>query len=240
MSDENKAQMDPEKMAKIDAAIARANAAKAAGGTAAAPSGESVEDRAKRLTAERAQKQAEKDKERDEKRAARQVELDKQRAERKVAREEKRNARIAELAARKPAHLSKVEKAEANLPQMSDAAKEIFDLAKDLDRTDVEVLAAHLGFMARKNATLQATGANLKINMPVKVIGGQARYIGATGVVSKVQRIRCFVTLDDSGKEIYLFTSDVEVTGEAPTEAPVASASATASADEHTQEAAAT
>jgi hypothetical protein len=240
MTDETTKITDPEKMARIDAAIARANAAKTTGGTVSAAPGETAEDRAKRLATERAAKSAEKDVEREKKRAERQVELDKQRAERKQARETKREARLAELAARKPAHLSKVEKAAANLPEMSEAAKEVFELASGLNRTDTEVLAAHLGFLARKNATMQATTASLKVGMPCRVIGGQAKYIGHAGVVSKVQRIRCFVTLEENGKEIYLFTSDVEVTGEAPAEAPVTSTSPAVSADEASSAAATT
>lgn len=206
MSEEKKT-VDAERIAKIDAAIARANAAKAAGATAGVP-GETAEDRAKRLTADRAQMQVKKDQERDAKRAERQVELEKMREQRKLDREAKRLVKDAELASRKPAHLSKVEKAAANLPPMNEDTQLVFDEAKKLNRTDIEILASHLSFESRKSATLQAAGSNLKVGQEVVVISGQARYIGRSGVVTKVQRIRCFVQLDGD-KEIYLFTSDV-------------------------------
>lgn len=206
---EQKQQMDAERMKKIDAALARAKAQKEAVGANQGNPGESIEDRTKRLAAERTQRQEEKDKDREARRQERQAELDKQRAERKQARDQKREARLAELAQRKPAHLSKVEKAAANLPPMNEETQAVFDAASKLNRTDIEILASHLSFEARKNATLQATSANLKVGMQVTVISGQARFIGQTGTVTKVQRIRCFVQLDESGKEIYLFTSDV-------------------------------
>lgn len=219
---EQKQQMDAERMKKIDAALARAKAQKEAAGANQGNPGESIEDRTKRLAAERTQRQEEKDKDREARRQERQAELDKQRAERKQARDQKREARLAELAQRKPAHLSKVEKAAANLPPMNEETQAVFDAASKLNRTDIEILASHLSFEARKNATLQATSANLKVGMQVTVIGGQARFIGQTGTVTKVQRIRCFVQLDEMGKEIYLFTSDV-----APNEEVAAVAEAT-------------
>lgn len=207
MSEEKKP-MDAERMKKIDEAIKRAQAQKAAGGVAA-PAGESVEERAKRLAAERTLKVKEKDEEREAKRLARQAEIERLRAERKAERDKKREEKLASAIDRGPAHISKVEKAAANLPPMNEDTQLIFDEAKKLRPTDIEVLAAHLAFEARKTATIAASTSNLKVGQQVTIIGGQPRYIGQSGTVTKVQRIRCFVQLDSNGKEIYLFTSNV-------------------------------
>jgi hypothetical protein len=147
----------------------------------------------------------------DEQKAERQAAKDAQKAEKKVAREAKREAKLAEKAAsRKPAHMAKVARAAAKLPVLADRAAELYnDITSGLSRDQVTALSLHLAHFNRVMATASAASVKLEPGMQVTITGGDPRFVGQTGVVSKAQRIRAYVTVEGFKKDIYVFTSDV-------------------------------
>lgn len=180
--------------AALKAALAR-KAAKAAGGAkTAAPSAKP----AKATDAEREAKKA-------------QIEAD--RKARKEAKEAERAEKLALAQAnRKPAHMSKVEKAAERLPRLEGTAEHLFtDATANLSRDQVTALALHLQHFNRAQATERALTAKLEVGANVRITGGDPRFIGLTGELSKVQRIRCYCTVPGLDRDVYLFTSDVTV-----------------------------
>jgi hypothetical protein len=136
-------------------------------------------------------------------------------AQKLADREAKRAAREAARAARparKAAHLSKVEKAAAALPTLSSDATRIFNVVTaELAGPDLISLARHLEHHLRVQRTLAAT-ANTEapaIGTTVTITGGDPRYIGLSGTVDRINRIRCYVSVPGRAKPVYLFTSDV-------------------------------
>lgn len=196
---------------KIDAAIKAAEARKAAkaaaGGEvtkAAKPSkpakGDKVEKPAKAAKADDAE------------RAAKKAQIEADRAERKAKKEAERAAKVAEKAAnRKPAHMSKVEKAAEKLPVLAETAQVLFgDATANLSRDQVAALALHLQHFNRVKATERALNTKIEAGMTVRIVGGDPRYVGKVGTIEKAQRIRCYVEVDGLTKPVYCFTSDVE------------------------------
>lgn len=179
-------------VADIDAAIAKAKAGKKS---------ESKETKAPKAKLT------------DEEKAAKKQEQEAQRAKAKAEREALRAAKKAEKdAARKSPHMSKVDKAAAKLPVLSQESTDLFtEVTTNFSRDQIAALALHLQHFNRTKATEQALGQKVKAGDTVKVIGGDPKYIGLTGTVAKSQRIRCYVTIAGFKKDVYLFTSEVEV-----------------------------
>lgn len=130
-------------------------------------------------------------------------------------------ARAAERAARKAAkqaqakptaHMTKVEKAGARLPSLGAVAQSTFDeVVRTLNSEQRGALALHIQHFNRVQATTRAlTSGDLKVGQLVRITGGDPKYIGMTGAVETLRRIRCFVTVPGAKKPVYLFTSDVE------------------------------
>jgi membrane protein involved in colicin uptake len=181
-------------VADVDSAIAQARSgakAKIAREAGAKRPRLSAEDKAQRDQAKEAERLA-------------------QKASRDEARAQKKQLKDAD---RKPAHMSKVDKAAARLPALFGNAQEIFnDVTSNLGRDQVAALASHLVHFNRVKATERALGQKISTGDSVKIIGGSdTRYIGQSGTVSKSQRIRCYVDVVGAKKPIYLFTSDVEL-----------------------------
>lgn len=183
----------------IDAAIKSAKEKK---GTK--PAKEATETKRPRLT--------------DEEKKARDEQRAKERAEAKAKRDEVRAAKKQEKElAKQPAHMSKVSKAAERLPELDETALNLFNEATvNLSASGLAALAAHIQHFNRTKATERALTQKVGEGDTVKVISGDPRYIGKTGEVTKVQRIRCYVNVDPSKKPIYLFTSDVEVVKASP------------------------
>ena len=150
-------------------------------------------------------------------REQKQAQLKEERAARKANREAKKaeNAakREAEEAARRgSSHMKKVEAARSKLPKMEDATKAFFsELASKLDVQQLVALAEHLRFQARLTSTKQAPAKAIPIGTSVRIVNGEARYIGKVGTVTKSQRLRTFVSVPGFNREAYVFTADVEV-----------------------------
>lgn len=192
---------------RIDAAINAAKAKKQKKDKPATTEASTEKSARPRLTAEQKA-------ERDAKREA-------DKAQRKADRDAKRAAKQAErAAARKPAHMSKVEKAAAKLPALSTEAQAFFnDVSVNLAGSDLAALALHIQHFNRVHATERALAQKVEAGSKVKIVGGDPRFIGMEGTVTKAQRIRCYVEVAAAKKPVYLFTSDVEVTAAAPAQA---------------------
>lgn len=161
--------------------------------------------------------------------AERTIERETAKAQKRAAREEKKSAKAAAKAEaqankvaiggvedgnRQPAHLAKVAKAKSALPVLSERGQQIFNEATvALPAAEISALATNLQFFNREQATVRAASGTVKLNVGdrVRITGGDPKFSGQEGVVSKVQRIRAYVTVVGSTKEAYVFTSDVEV-----------------------------
>jgi len=107
--------------------------------------------------------------------------------------------------------MKKVTKAAEKLGTLNDAAQLIFsDATSNLAASQVAILALHLQHFNRVKATERALNQKIEAGQTVQIVGGDPRFIGKTGTVTKAQRIRCYVTVEGSSKPIYLFTSDVQ------------------------------
>ena len=222
----------------LDIAIAKAEARKAAKAKgepapkaekpAKAPKAEKpakVVDEAKVVAAARiaAEKKAEREQRAQEREAAK-VARDAERAQnaaehearaaetaaQRAAKKAEKDAAKAAAKAAKPAHTSKVEKARAKLPALSDDAQSAFQVAtENLSRDQIEALSLHLAFHARLTATQQAGGRKLAVGDTVRITNG--KFAGKVGTVTKAQHIRCFANIEGVTKPVYLFKSDVEL-----------------------------
>lgn len=146
----------------------------------------------------------------DEQKAERQSSRDADRAQKKLAREARKAERLAQKAAdRKPAHMAKVTRAAAKLPVLADRAAEVYnDITANLSRDQVTALSLHLAHFNRVMATASSGSVKLEPGMQVTITGGDPRFVGKTGVVSKAQRIRAYISVEGFKKDIYVFTSD--------------------------------
>lgn len=182
---------------KIDAAINAAKKRVAAKGGNTKTTGD--KPKRKRLTAEE--------------REARDKARAEAKAQREAEREAARAAKIAEREAnRKPAHMAKVEKAAEKLPPLTDNAQEFLTNATEgLTPAEVFTLAEHFKHFVRVQRTQAALEMELGVGDTVRIKSGHPRFVGETGTVMKAQRIRCYVEVPGYDKQVYLFTSDVEV-----------------------------
>lgn len=191
------------KLSAIDKALAVAKARKVAKETSSAsPDAEtpSTPPKAKvKLTdQEKAQKLAD--------RAAKQAQL-------KAEREERKAAKAKEKASGKPAHMKKIDRAAGKLPSLTASAQLLFNEATtNFSSEQIAAISLHLQHFNRVKATERALGQKLATGMNVRIVSGDPRFIGMTGTVAKAQRIRCYVTIPGVKKDVYCFTSDVEVT----------------------------
>lgn len=193
-------------VSEIDKALAAAKARKDAKG-----SGGATPKPAKAENADATPKEPKRPKLSEEEKAARLAQRETERAARKATRDAARAAKLAERNAnRKPAHMKKVEKAAEKLAALGQAAELLFNEATtNLTAAELATLATHIQHFNRVQATQRALSQKIEAGMQVTIIGGDPRWIGKTGTVSKAQRIRCYVTLEGQAKPVYLFTSDV-------------------------------
>lgn len=151
----------------------------------------------------------------DEEKASREKTKEDERAAKAKARDDVRQAKALEKAANKaPAHLKKVQRAAERLQPLTQAALLVFNEASaSLTQAELQGLALHIQQFNRETATKRALEVRLAEGQPVRIVGGDPRHVGKTGVLSKVQRIRAYVAVDGAAagsKPIYCFTSDCE------------------------------
>jgi hypothetical protein len=196
----------------IDKAIAKAQARKAAKAGVTDNEG-TLTPVVKRVAKEKPVKAPKAAKVPDAEKVAAKAAKDAERAARKLERDAARALKRSEREAAKPsAHMSKVERAASKLPALTEEAQVMFsDITSNLGRDQVAAIALHLGHFNRVQATQRALSQKVAAGDEVRILGGDPRYVGMTGTVSKAQRIRCYVTVEGVNKPIYLFTSDVDV-----------------------------
>jgi hypothetical protein len=154
--------------------------------------------------------------------AAKKEQRDAERLVRKGEKAMEREAKKAEKPARnEKAHMSKVDKAAAKLPKLGDDATNAFnDLTVSLPADQIAALAQHLLHFNRAQATQRALSQKLNVGDQVEILAGDSKAFGMVGIVSKAQRIRCFVDVEGFRNPVYLFSSDVKVI--APVEMAIA------------------
>lgn len=170
------------------------------------PTAEQIEESKAAKAAAKAEKEA--------KRAADKALRDAEREVKKAEREAKKSAKAAERAStRKPAHMGKVEKAGAKLPNMGDAVRSVYDLVTGSDLTEgqMAILGAHLAHFNRVRATVRSAECSLTEGQTVEIVSSDrdARLIGLRGTVAQVRKIRVLVDIPGHAKQAYLFLSDV-------------------------------
>jgi hypothetical protein len=141
-----------------------------------------------------------------EERAAAKLVLDQARAERQTRKE----AKLA-LEQRVP-HVGKLAKAESKLPQLSNKAQIAFnELTVSLSNPEISALIAHFMHYNRATSIINALKSKERIltyGQNVEIIGGDARYIGKSGVITKTGKIKCHVDIGLKNP-IYVFVTDV-------------------------------
>lgn len=213
MADKKDTKLTDEGMTEIDRALAAARARKAT--KAAAGTTEEKAPRAPK--APKAATEPKRPRLTEEQKAQRQAAAEAARTARSAARAEARAAKLAERnASRQPAHMRKVQKAAERLGALGSAAQLLFNEATaNLTGAELATFAAHIQHHNRVQATQRALGQKIEAGMQVGIVGGDPRFIGKSGTVTKAQRIRCYVQVEGVAKPIYLFTSDVQAS-EAP------------------------
>lgn len=205
------------KLSAIDKALAAAKARKAAmdGADASTTRVEKAEKPAKAKAS--TQPDFSKQQKKEALAAAREAAKAKRTAEREQRKATKAAAKASDNG--KPAHMKKVDRAAERLPSLNEATQLIFNEATvNLSAGQLTALALHIQHFNRVKATERALGQKIEAGVQVTIIGGDPKYIGKTGTVSKAQRIRCYVDVPGVKKPVYLFTSDVQsfVAEEAP------------------------
>jgi len=142
---------------------------------------------------------------------ARETERAAAKAIREADRLQRRDAKVAAAIGKKGAHMKKVEKAAARLPSLNDPARLTFnEVTTNFSRDQVAALALHLQHFNRVKATELAAGRSYKQGQPVRITGGDPKYIGMQGTIDSARPLRCFVNVPGFRKPVYLFTSDIE------------------------------
>ena len=137
------------------------------------------------------------------------------RAERRAAREVKSLARAATLAVVIPAHLKKVERAKAKLPQLNEKMQALVDnIVSSFSLHQLDAMVMHMQLHARAEKTrLASKGGALPIGASVTIFGGDPRYIGKAGIVVTSRKLRATVAVDGAKKPVYIYTSEAKVNG---------------------------
>jgi len=143
--------------------------------------------------------------ERKAKKAAKEQELAEKRATKRAKREQKNSDK-------KPAHIHKLDKAKAKLSSLGSLQETVDNLVASCDTQEVAIIVQHLQFHLRNTATLGSLkGSTLNAGDTVKVIGGDAKYIGKVGTIEKTKRIHAYVIIEGVKRPVYAFVSDLEL-----------------------------
>ena len=131
---------------------------------------------------------------------------------RELARAARQAAKAATSANKKPAHMAKVDRAASRLPSLNETARTVVeDITSNYSSEQITAVAMHLQHFNRVAATKRALGTKVTTGDRVTIVGGDPRFVGRIGTVSKAQRIRCFVSVEGVAKPVYCFTSDLKV-----------------------------
>ncbi len=120
--------------------------------------------------------------------------------------------KVKEILTKGPVYMKKLARAASKLPSLTDAAQLLFnEVTVNFSREQLTAIALHLQHFNRVKATERALGQKVTQGMAVRIVGGDPKFVGMTGSVIRSQRIRCYVAIPGVKREVYLFTSDVEV-----------------------------
>jgi hypothetical protein len=146
----------------------------------------------------------------DEEKAAKIAERAQKQAQLKADREARKAAKAQQP--KGPAHMKKIDRAASKLPDLNDQIQLLFnEVTTNFSAGQITALALHLQHFNRVKATERALNQKVEAGVEVRIVGGDPKFIGMTGTVSKAQRIRCYVTIPGVKRDVYCFTSDVEV-----------------------------
>lgn len=193
------------KLSAIDKALAAAKARKAARQASEPPAAEAPAKEPK------AKKETQPDFAKAQRTEALKAARDAAKAVRDAERQKRREEKAASV--KGPVHMKKIARAAEKLPSLeSEAAQRIFnEITTNFSAAMVSAIALHLQHFNRTKATERALGQRVAAGTNVRIVGGDPRYIGMSGVVDRAQRIRCYVNVPGFKRPVYLFTSDVEV-----------------------------
>jgi len=139
------------------------------------------------------------------------------RAQKQAQLKAEREARKASKASQTkgPAHMKKIDRAASKLPELNDQLQLLFNEATtNFSAAQITALSLHLQHFNRVKATERALSQKIEAGQQVRIIGGDPKFIGLTGTVSKAQRIRCYVSIPGMKRDVYCFTSDVDLVSE--------------------------
>jgi len=146
----------------------------------------------------------------DEEKAAKLVVRTQKQVQLKADREARKAAKVQQP--KGPAHMKKINRAASKLPELNDQAQLLFGKATtNFSAGQLTALALHLQHFNRVKATECALSQKVEAGSQVRIIGGDPKFIGMTGAISKAQRIRCYVSVPGVKREVYCFTSHVEL-----------------------------
>lgn len=137
--------------------------------------------------------------------------------ETRTAEREKRKQEKQERTRNADVHMKKVETARKKLPSLGEETRQLFERAtSNFDKVQLEALALHLQFHNRLQSTIRAPSKPIPVGTEVRIVSGDHRYIGLTGTISRSQKLRSHVVVPGRSREVYTFTSDLEVVGTTP------------------------
>jgi hypothetical protein len=113
----------------------------------------------------------------------------------------------------KPAHMKKVERARSKCPPMNVEMEKLFSEAvSNFSAQQIDALAQHLLVHNRAYKTQRASESTpFEIGATVTITGGEAKYIGMTGTVTKSQKLRTTLTVEGINKPLYVYTADAKI-----------------------------
>ncbi len=112
---------------------------------------------------------------------------------------------------KKPQFKNKLQSKAAKLPEASESVAPLVKALEQLTLDDLEAVRAYADYEMRRKTLEGAVEVQWKPEVGERIIVKNCelvRFNGCSGVVQKVSRIRCIVTLDD-GRHGYFFLSNV-------------------------------
>jgi hypothetical protein len=112
--------------------------------------------------------------------------------------------------------MKKIDRARSTCPPLNEDAQKIFgEVTANFSAQQIDALAQHLLVHNRATKTMQSLQSSpLPVGASVRIISGDAKYVGLTGTVVSAQKLHAVVEIPGVKKKVYIYTSDGEVVGE--------------------------
>ena len=169
--------------------------------------------RADEAEATKAKKKLAREKVRAQKTAERELAKKAKNEERAAKKLAKAAQKLADEANKPAAHMSKVEKAAAKLPQLDDTLQEnLVELTENFTVPELSRLVAHLAHSNRVASTLASKDIEFDVGDRVRIVASESdpSLIGQEGVISEMRKIRVLLDVEGINHSVYLFASDCE------------------------------